>query len=124
MNPDLRKMALRHPGVAEDVACKGTPIEANTFKVGKSAFLFVQPKDGATILRFKLTSSQAAAKKQGCEVGAGGWTKLVVTADAPLPKALGAWIAESYAALAGAAARPKAAKTVKKKSVKKKAKKK
>ena len=103
----LKKIALRHAGVEEDVACKGTPIESAAYKVRKKSFLFV----GAGKARLKLESSLGEAKKLAkanpgaCDVGKLGWVAVSLGPDAPPPSVLERWISESYALAAPAGAK-------------------
>lgn len=95
----LRRAGLRQPNVEESIACKGTALESETFKVQGKAFLFL--RSGKAML--KSGTSQRAAMKLADEhpayykVGSGGWT----TVDLSNPKGLSmklleSWIAESH----------------------------
>jgi hypothetical protein len=100
----LREIASSHPGVVEDVACRGTALESSAYKVGKKSFLFLGPKD----LRLKLAESLPSARKLAAKhpdrirVGALGWVQVRVGSGEALPKEqLANWIAESYRLMAG-----------------------
>jgi hypothetical protein len=43
--PNLRKIAMRCPGVTEGIACAGTSLERITFKTRHKAFLFLGNTD-------------------------------------------------------------------------------
>lgn len=99
----LRTAALAMPECAEGIACKGTSLEARTVEVRGKAFLFLRP----TELRFKVGASLARAADlakdaaSGVQAGAGGWVKIVRgAARPPAADVLGAWVAESYCAVA------------------------
>src|SRR5262245_23155435 len=95
----LKAIAARLPQVEKGVACEGTSLEATTFKANKKAFLFL----GKGHARFKLKESVTQARKAGCEVGAGGWTKMALgPEDAPPVKLIEKWIEESYRLMAPA----------------------
>ena len=104
----LKKIAMRHAGVAEEVACKGTAVESAVFRVGKKSFLFV----GADKARLKLDALLGEAKKiakaqpASCEVGKLGWVAVTYGPGAPPSGVLEKWIGESYRLAAGPAARP------------------
>jgi hypothetical protein len=100
----LGRIASRLDGVTEGVACAGTKIESKTYCVGGRAFLFVGAAD-PTVVRFKVASLAAAARKAGAEAGKGGWAKLVL--DGALPARLGDFVAESYALVGGGKATPR-----------------
>jgi predicted DNA-binding protein (MmcQ/YjbR family) len=109
----LKKIAMRHPGVEVDVACKGTPLESAVYKAGKKSFLFV----GTRQARLKLDPSAAAEAKQlnkkapgSCEIGAIGWAAVTLGPDAPPLKTFAKWIGESYRLTAGGKAPLAAAK--------------
>jgi len=99
----LEAAAAGLPAVTTDVACKGTALEARTYKVHDKAFLFLGAKDA----RLKLGASLAEARRlagdhpESIRVGAGGWTTLRL-ADAPAPgAALRRWVRESHDLFAG-----------------------
>lgn len=92
----LRKWANADGPVAEDVACKGTALESTSFKLGGKAFLFVQPKPGAFVVRLKLGGALTEAKRLGYDVGANGWVKGTLGPEDP-PPVLAQWIGESRA---------------------------
>ena len=103
----LRRAALRQADVEESVACRGTPIESATFKVGGRAFLFL--KSGRVMVRLDRSLAEAsklAGKKPGAfKVGSGGWTTVTYEDPSHIPiKTLEKWIGESYRVLAGAGA--------------------
>ncbi len=95
----LEAFAMKLPGgVERGVACAGTAIESKTFRCGKKAFLLVRAVDGGTELRVKLGASQPEAKRRGHQVGAHGWTKvLVANGDKPDMALLKRFVAESHA---------------------------
>jgi hypothetical protein len=101
----LKKIALKHADVEEDVACKGTPLESSVFKTRKKSFLFIGVKQA----RIKLDASASEAKQIGqkspgsCEVGAMGWAAVSLGANAPPLATLEKWIGESYALATGPA---------------------
>jgi predicted DNA-binding protein (MmcQ/YjbR family) len=97
----LRRWAMAEPGVTEDVACKGTALESTSYKLGGRAFLFVQRKSGALVLRLKLAASADAAVRAGGTAGAHGWVTLTVPASEPAA-ALQGWVHESRELVAGA----------------------
>lgn len=97
----LRAWATRDQAVTEDVACQGTALESTTFKLGGKAFLFVQPKDGAYVVRLKLQRSLAEAKRRGYEGGANGWVKITLPSEDP-PAVLATWVDESRSTVTGA----------------------
>jgi hypothetical protein len=105
----LKKIALKHADVEEDVACKGTPTESAAYKTRKKSFLFV----GADVARLKLDVSVGEAKKLAkktpgsCEVGAGGWIAVRFGAEALPLATLEKWVGESYQLAAGPAKAPK-----------------
>ncbi|MFO0635722.1 MAG: hypothetical protein U0168_23015 [Nannocystaceae bacterium] len=101
---------MAEPGVTEDVACKGTALESTSYKLGGRAFLFVQRKHGALVLRLKLAASADAAVRAGGTAGAHGWVTLTVPAEDPAT-ALQGWVHESRELVAGAKpAKPASAK--------------
>ena len=102
----LRRAALRHPGVEESVACKGTAVESSSFKVGGKAFLFL--RSGTAMLKLEKSKSEAIelARRSPhlCKTGSGGWTTVALTEPSELePGLLESWIAESYALFSRAA---------------------
>lgn len=116
----LRKVAMRHPGVEEGIACEGTALERRTLKVRNKAFVFL----GASDVMLKLDGSLAEAAKLAKQAparfkaGSGGWVKISLTPEPAPPLALFTrWIDESYALFA---AGPAAARAPKKKKAKKK----
>jgi hypothetical protein len=102
----LRKLALRHAGVEEGIACPGTAMERHTMKAGKKAFLFFGSGDALVKLEASLAEAKKLAKAEPkrYRAGANGWVKLMFTADEP-PKldVLARWIAESHALVAAPA---------------------
>jgi hypothetical protein len=109
----LRKLALRHPGVDEGVACAGTALERRTVKVRGKAFLFLGAGDAMLKLAASLPEAAAWARRQpqAVRVGAGGWVKVTFADHAPSAQLFETWIAESYALAADSAtAKPKASK--------------
>ena len=95
----LRKFALRLPDAEEGVACKGTPLEARTFKIGKKAFLFLRPKEARLKLGASLKDAAKRASKEPDRyvVGASGWVLLKFD-DATDPlDVFTRWVSESHA---------------------------
>lgn len=97
----IRDLAMALPNVEEGTSCKNV-----AFKAGGKNFLFMGPRDGGMLLRFKLTSSLEAAGKladkepERYSCGMGGWTTAWFLPKARLPKKrLQDWIAESYGAI-------------------------
>jgi hypothetical protein len=113
----LREIGTSLPDTDEGISCKGTILESRTVKVDGRAFLFLG-KD----VRLKLKKTVAAAKKLAAkkpdvyEVGAGGWTKIMLASELPPIDLLEKWVHESYAVIAG----PKKKKAPPKKKKKKK----
>ncbi len=101
----IRKTALALADVDEGIACAGTALESNTFRVKKKAFVFVGRKDGGITIRLKLAASIPEAKKLADKspsiygVGAGGWVSAKLGASDPAPPrgVLERWIRESHA---------------------------
>ena len=102
----LKKIVSRLDGVVEGVACAGTKLESKTYCVGGRAFLFVSASEPTTI-RFKVASLAGAAKRAGAQVGAGGWSRLLL--DGEIPAGLAELIAESHALMGGGRAPAKGA---------------
>lgn len=107
----MRRAALRQADVQESVACKGTPIESATFKVGGRAFLFLRP--GRVMVRLDRSqeaASRLAGKKPACyKIGSGGWTTVTFEDPGDVSiKLLEKRIGESYRVLASARASKKA----------------
>jgi len=107
----LRRAALRHPDVDESVACRGTPIESATFKIGGRAFLFL--RSGRVMVRLDRSQGEAAGlaqkKPERYKIGSGGWA--TVTFEDPKDvsiRLLEKWISESYGVLASGGASRKA----------------
>jgi hypothetical protein len=107
----LRRAALRHPDVEESVACKGTPIESATFKIGGRAFLFL--RSGRVMVRLDRSQEEAAGlaqkKPERYKIGSGGWA--TVTFEGPKDvsiRLLERWVSESYGVLASGGASRKA----------------
>jgi hypothetical protein len=103
----LRTLALKHSGVEEGIACKGTAVESSAFKVGKKTFLFARDLD----MRLKLQESLAEAEKHASQdpsqysVGAGGWILVKFgSVGVPPRELLTRWVDESYRIMAGGAA--------------------
>jgi hypothetical protein len=99
----LRRIALRHAGTEEGVACAGTALEKRTIRAGKKAFLFLGRGDAMLKVRESLAEAQRFAAKDpaGCRAGGGGWVSVRIGEDGvvPLP-VLEKWIAESYRLMA------------------------
>lgn len=96
----IREMATALPG-----ATRGTSCNQDSFKVGRSSFLFVGPgaKGKGFKAMFKLDPSMPEARKMAAEhpdsfeVGSTGWVTTRFTAEAPLPKSIWEkWLRESY----------------------------
>ncbi|MEM7203966.1 MAG: hypothetical protein AAF628_27140 [Planctomycetota bacterium] len=110
----IRRMAASLAGAAEGTACN-----QSSFKVGKSAFLFIGPgaKGVGYKAMFKLATSMpeaqelAATQPERFGAGSGGWVTARFTADQPLRKTLWAkWLKESHRlALGGGTAAAKKA---------------
>jgi hypothetical protein len=95
----LRKLAVKHPGATEGIACAGTAMERRTIKASNKAFLFFGAKDALLKLRDSLPEASALAAREPTRysVGAHGWVKATFTADAPPAfDVLARWIGESY----------------------------
>lgn len=111
-------MASRFEGVTLGVACPGTKVESKTYCVKGKAFLFVS-RDDPIVLRFKVSATAAKAKTARVEVGAGGWSKLVL--DGALPADFREWVAESHSLVGGSPRKaPTASKSPRKPSSKRK----
>jgi hypothetical protein len=100
----LRKLAMKHAGVVEALACAGTAAESAAFKTGKKTFLFARPKE----MRFKLKDSVpemtklAAEDPERYESGLGGWCCVKLGAyGLPPVEQVERWVAESYRLIAG-----------------------
>jgi hypothetical protein len=105
--PNLRKIAMRCPGVTEGIACAGTSLERITFKTRHKAFLFLGNTDAMVKLDGSLAEAARLAAKQpdGIRVGANGWVKIIFRADgSDVPAEIEKWIEESYHLMGGGAA--------------------
>src|SRR5262245_7280694 len=102
----LRKLALRHPGTEEGVACAGTALESRTVRAGKRAFLFLRPGELRLKLRESLPEAAKLASKDSnsYSVGANGWVKAAFDAGGVPLDTLAKWIDESYRLIAGGTA--------------------
>ena len=96
----IRKKAVTFPAVD-----KGTSCNQGSFKVGKTAFLYIGPgaKGQGFKAMFKLERSRAQAEQLARKeperfgVGSTSWVTTRFTADEPLPKAIWEkWLKESY----------------------------
>ena len=105
----IRRRADALAGVVTGLSCN-----QHSFKVGKRAFLYTGPgpKGVGFKAMFKLKGSMpqatalAGAHPSRFEVGSTGWVTTRFTAEEPLPvEVWEAWLAESYALAAPAAAR-------------------
>ena len=99
---DLRKSALRYPEAKEDF-----PWGEHAFKVKKKVFLFMRYDASLLSLSVKLPASQGAAlmfpfaEPTGYGLGKAGWvTARFAKGSRPPLRLLGAWLAESYQAVA------------------------
>ena len=128
----IRKQAASYPDVATGTSCN-----QNSFKVGKSSFLFIGPgaKGIGHKAMFKLDQSIDQARQLASqqpdrfEVGKTGWVTARFSDEKPLPKKVWhPWLQESYNLSCGSAKPSKVAnkassktatkkKTTKKKSV-------
>jgi hypothetical protein len=100
---NLGSIALALPGVDEGIACAGTSLESQTYRVNEKNFLFVAGKEA----RLKLSISAVEARRRGCAVGANGWVKLSLDALPPA-SVVRRWIAESHSLAAAGSAEPRA----------------
>ena len=89
---------------------EGTSCNQSSYKVGKTAFLYVGPgpKGAGFKAMFKLgpsmgDASDMAKSDPGCiEIGVGNWVTARFTSEAPLPKKVWSrWLKESYAEASG-----------------------
>ena len=94
----IRKKASGYANVAEGVSCTQT-----SFKVGKTAFLYIGEQGGRFKAMFKLKDSipeatRLATKQPDCfEVGKTSWVTARFSAEKPMPKQLWEkWLDESY----------------------------
>lgn len=96
----IRKVAATFPNAVEGTSCNQT-----SFKVGKTAFLYIGPgaKGQGSKAMFKLNRSMAQAKKLAAkepdrfEVGSTAWVTARFTAEKPLAKSIWEkWLRESY----------------------------
>lgn len=103
---EIRQAAMAFSGVANGVSCT-----QSSFKVGKTAFLFIGPgpKQQGLKAMFKLKASLpeaielATAHPDRFEVGGTGWVTARFTAGEPLPKGIWErWLAESFEIAYGA----------------------
>lgn len=104
-------LPIRKKAAALTGAVEGTSCNQSSFKVGKSAFLYLGPgaRGKGFKAMFRLERSMprarklAAAEPERYEVGSTGWVTTRFTADEPLPKSIWeAWLAESHALAAPA----------------------
>ncbi|MCA8942081.1 MAG: MmcQ/YjbR family DNA-binding protein [Planctomycetes bacterium] len=103
----IRSAAARMPDVLEGTSCN-----QSSFRVGKSAFLYLGPgaKGVGFKAMFKLSKSMPRARELAArepdrfEVGSTGWVTVRFGADAPLAKSIWQhWLRESYALCSGKA---------------------
>ncbi|MCH9681021.1 MAG: hypothetical protein K0V04_06285, partial [Deltaproteobacteria bacterium] len=120
----LRNQAASMPSVASGTSCN-----QSSFRVGKTAFLFVGPgpKGQGYKAMFKLDHLRGEAAKlsaknpQRVQVGSTGWVTTRFTADDPLPRSIwGPWLEESYAIVTAKKTAKKKKTTAKKKTIAKK----
>ena len=97
----LRAIAASMPNAVEGTSCNQT-----SFKVGKTAFLYVGPgpKGQGYKAMFKLGESMGEAQEMarkapdGFQIGTGNWVTARFSEDHPMPQSLWTrWLAESYA---------------------------
>jgi len=123
----IRKKAASLPDADEGVSCN-----QSSFKVGKTAFLYLGPgaKGVGFKAMFKLDASIPQATKLAKQdperfgVGSTSWVSARFTAEEPLAKSIWeAWLKESYALATGATSSKKtsAKKAASKKATRKKA---
>jgi hypothetical protein len=101
----LRRIALRHADVVEDVACKGTAVESAAFKIRGRMFLSLRPAaamvklDGSLSEAVRLARAEADRYRPGSQA----WTTITL-GDCPAPPIalMERWIAESYDLMAAA----------------------
>lgn len=103
---DLHAIALGLPNVEQGIACAGTALESRTYRTADKAFLFVSKKDA----RLKLGASISEARRQGFQVGAGGWATLPLGA-LPAAGVVRRWIRESHALARGSSGGQKRARS-------------
>ena len=99
----LRSLALRHPNVEEGVACQGTAVESNAFKIKKKTFLFARDVDLMLKLQASIPEANACATGDPLRYrpGKGGWVSVKFDGGVLPPKdLLTRWIAESYQLMA------------------------
>ncbi|MCB9870347.1 MAG: MmcQ/YjbR family DNA-binding protein [Planctomycetes bacterium] len=98
--------AIRQKAGSFPDTIRGTPCNQESFKVGKTAFLYIGPgaKGEGFKAMFKLASSMAQAEKLAAEqpdrfgVGSAGWVSVRFSVEKPLAKSIWEkWLAESYA---------------------------
>ena len=122
--------AIRESAAALPGAILGLSCNQSSFKVGKTAYLYIGP--GAKGLGYKAMFKLSASLEQAAElaakepdrfgVGKGGWVSVRFTDAKPLAKTIWLkWLKESYALATGGATRAKKAAKKKKGAAKKKA---
>lgn len=117
----IREKAASFPEVVEGTSCN-----QSSFKVGKSAFLYIGPgaKGVGFKAMFKLDQSMPQARELASEepdrfeVGSTGWVTTRFTSENPLPKSIWEkWLKESHDLCSGSS---QGKKSGKKKTAKKK----
>lgn len=95
----IRAHASKYEGVAEGTSCT-----QGSYKVGKTAFLYIGPQGGRFKAMFKLKESMDEARELADEdpdrfqVGKTSWVTARFSAEKPLPKKIWKrWLDESYA---------------------------
>ncbi len=94
----IREQASQYAGVDHGMACT-----QSSFKVGKSAFLFIGEQGGRYKAMFKLSVSRPEAERlaesepDDYQVGNTAWVTARFSADQPMPtKRWQKWLEESY----------------------------
>lgn len=109
--------ALKESAAAMPETDVGTSCNQTSYKVGKTAFLYVGPgaKGVGYKAMFKLGDSLeeaqqlAEAEPDRFQAGAGNWVTARFSAEKPLPKKIWSrWLKESYAAATGGGSKKKA----------------
>ncbi len=93
---------MRHPGVDEGIACKGTAAESSAFKVRNKTFLFARETQMMVKLDESLPEATRLAQEDPSHYRVGSGWVTVKFGSLPAREMLVRWIAESYRIMAGA----------------------
>ena len=115
----IRQQAGRYPDVEEGLSCNQT-----SYKIGKTAFLYIGEQGGRYKAMFKLQESLSEAEElavqepENYQVGSTRWVTARFSDDEPMPRELWErWLEESYQLSLASGTKKK---TSKKKATKKK----